>query len=155
MSLLQNMTRYRGRFLRVVLFLMGGTLCVHATASLVSGEPDYLNFFRQRVAAPVALAVGLALLVASAVPWRRLRSPSSWPASWSTEPPASPAGHDAPPGRNDLCPCGSGRKYKRCCLSKHRLLARERRTHDAAAALNRSSAVSGGTHMANRGLSGR
>ena len=21
-------------------------------------------------------------------------------------------------GRNDLCPCGSGRKYKRCCLSK-------------------------------------
>ena len=19
-------------------------------------------------------------------------------------------------GRNDLCPCGSGRKYKRCCL---------------------------------------
>ncbi len=23
----------------------------------------------------------------------------------------------APPGRNDLCPCGSGRKYKKCCLS--------------------------------------
>jgi len=22
------------------------------------------------------------------------------------------------PGRNDLCPCGSGRKYKRCCLDK-------------------------------------
>ena len=22
------------------------------------------------------------------------------------------------PGRNDPCPCGSGRKYKRCCLSK-------------------------------------
>jgi uncharacterized protein YecA (UPF0149 family) len=21
-------------------------------------------------------------------------------------------------GRNDLCPCGSGRKYKRCCLGK-------------------------------------
>ena len=21
-------------------------------------------------------------------------------------------------GRNDLCPCGSGRKYKKCCLSK-------------------------------------
>ena len=19
-------------------------------------------------------------------------------------------------GRNDLCPCGSGKKYKRCCL---------------------------------------
>jgi uncharacterized protein len=22
------------------------------------------------------------------------------------------------PGRNDLCPCGSGRKYKKCCLGK-------------------------------------
>jgi hypothetical protein len=33
-------------------------------------------------------------------------------------------------GRNDACPCGSGRKYKRCCgpkqeawASNHRLLA--------------------------------
>lgn len=23
-----------------------------------------------------------------------------------------------PPGRNDPCPCGSGRKYKKCCLNK-------------------------------------
>lgn len=22
------------------------------------------------------------------------------------------------PGRNDPCPCGSGRKYKRCCINK-------------------------------------
>lgn len=22
------------------------------------------------------------------------------------------------PGRNDLCPCGSGKKFKRCCFSK-------------------------------------
>ena len=21
-------------------------------------------------------------------------------------------------GRNDLCPCGSGKKYKKCCISK-------------------------------------
>lgn len=21
-------------------------------------------------------------------------------------------------GRNDLCPCGSGKKYKKCCLQK-------------------------------------
>ena len=21
-------------------------------------------------------------------------------------------------GRNDLCPCGSGKRFKRCCLSK-------------------------------------
>jgi len=24
----------------------------------------------------------------------------------------------AKPGRNDLCPCGSGNKYKKCCLAK-------------------------------------
>lgn len=23
-------------------------------------------------------------------------------------------------GRNDLCPCGSGKKYKKCCLDKER-----------------------------------
>ncbi|HET9183463.1 MAG TPA: SEC-C metal-binding domain-containing protein [Candidatus Angelobacter sp.] len=23
-------------------------------------------------------------------------------------------------GRNDLCPCGSGRKFKRCCLKSGR-----------------------------------
>ena len=23
-------------------------------------------------------------------------------------------------GRNDLCPCGSGRKYKKCCEAKER-----------------------------------
>ena len=31
---------------------------------------------------------------------------------------AIPAGHapaDAPVGRNDPCPCGSGRKFKNCC----------------------------------------
>lgn len=30
------------------------------------------------------------------------------------------------PGRNDLCPCGSGRKYKRCCLTTDEAAARER-----------------------------
>ena len=24
----------------------------------------------------------------------------------------------AKPGRNDLCPCGSGKKFKRCCEAK-------------------------------------
>lgn len=30
-------------------------------------------------------------------------------------------------GRNDPCPCGSGRKYKRCCLEQRGALARRRR----------------------------
>ena len=37
------------------------------------------------------------------------------------EKPAAPAGSAMPLplkiGRNDLCPCGSGRKYKHCCGS--------------------------------------
>ncbi len=31
----------------------------------------------------------------------------------------------ARPGRNDLCPCGSGRKYKQCCLDKDESASRE------------------------------
>ena len=30
-------------------------------------------------------------------------------------------------GRNDPCHCGSGRKYKQCCLSKDEAAAREAR----------------------------
>jgi hypothetical protein len=31
------------------------------------------------------------------------------------------------PGRNDPCPCGSGRKYKQCCLEKDDATVREAR----------------------------
>src|SRR5208337_1195140 len=46
----------------------------------------------------------------------------------------------AKPGRNDPCPCGSGDKYKKCCLPKEEGVEREqlakveaRRTESAAA----------------------
>lgn len=29
--------------------------------------------------------------------------------------PVEQAKADAAPGRNDACPCGSGKKYKKCC----------------------------------------
>ncbi len=35
------------------------------------------------------------------------------------------------PGRNDPCHCGSGKKYKHCCLSKDEAAAREK--HDVEA----------------------
>lgn len=35
------------------------------------------------------------------------------------------------PGRNDQCPCGSGRKYKHCCLEKDEEQAREARAKAA------------------------
>ena len=34
----------------------------------------------------------------------------------------------AKPGRNDRCPCGSGKKYKSCCLTKDEAAERERLT---------------------------
>ncbi|MEJ2085616.1 MAG: SEC-C metal-binding domain-containing protein [Acidobacteriota bacterium] len=38
------------------------------------------------------------------------------------------------PGRNEPCPCGSGKKYKRCCLAKDEAMEREARAEAAAAA---------------------
>jgi SEC-C motif len=35
------------------------------------------------------------------------------------------------PGRNDPCPCGSGKKYKRCCLQTEEAAARERARQQA------------------------
>ena len=37
-------------------------------------------------------------------------------------------------GRNDPCPCGSGRKYKHCCLEKDEAKARAARDKAAAKA---------------------
>ncbi|HET6198326.1 MAG TPA: SEC-C metal-binding domain-containing protein, partial [Acetobacteraceae bacterium] len=35
-------------------------------------------------------------------------------------------------GRNDLCPCGSGKKYKRCCMANDEAAARAALAADAA-----------------------
>ncbi|WP_249115571.1 YecA family protein [Azoarcus sp. L1K30] len=43
--------------------------------------------------------------------WRDMALPAPQPLS--AEAPAAPAA--AEPGRNDACPCGSGKKYKKCC----------------------------------------
>ncbi len=40
----------------------------------------------------------------------------------------------APIGRNERCPCGSGRKYKQCCLRKDEETARKAREKDEAKA---------------------
>jgi tetratricopeptide (TPR) repeat protein len=40
-------------------------------------------------------------------------------------------------GRNDPCPCGSGQKYKRCCLPRDEATAAERAAAARAAALVR------------------
>ena len=44
----------------------------------------------------------------------------------------TPTANVARPGRNEPCPCGSGRKYKQCCLEKDE--AKDRATYAKAAA---------------------
>jgi len=41
--------------------------------------------------------------------------PVSGPQESPLPEPAATASPDAKVGRNDPCPCGSGRKYKKCC----------------------------------------
>lgn len=40
-------------------------------------------------------------------------------------------------GRNDPCPCGSGKKYKKCCVNK--ALGPRKVTHQASNLMNRMS----------------
>jgi hypothetical protein len=64
-------------------------------------------------------------VTASRIARARASNPAGWRAiakgsariSGGSEPVGSPAPQrrGAPQGRNDPCPCGSGRKYKRCC----------------------------------------
>jgi hypothetical protein len=43
-------------------------------------------------------------------------------------------------GRNDPCPCGSGKKYKHCCLKKD-----EAAEHEALAAISQATQERGGS----------
>jgi len=43
---------------------------------------------------------------------------------------------EARPGRNEPCHCGSGRKYKQCCLEKDEKAASAKRAKAAAAAVD-------------------
>jgi hypothetical protein len=45
-----------------------------------------------------------------------------------------PEGTPPTPGRNEPCHCGSGRKYKQCCLEKDEAKRRESRGSDEAPA---------------------
>jgi hypothetical protein len=46
----------------------------------------------------------------------------------------------AKPGRNDPCPCGSGKKYKKCCLAENEAAEREQHAKAEAARAERAGA---------------
>lgn len=130
-------------------------LALQAALALVRGEPGYLNYFRQPVSAPVALvlAIGGLLLVIffwpeggrSKVKMGRRRSAAS----------VVRRTDEGLPGRNDPCHCGSGLKYKKCCLRADEKAQRRARLARQSAQLNRSRGVTSGAQMADRGFRGR
>ncbi|HEV8582121.1 MAG TPA: SEC-C domain-containing protein [Thermoanaerobaculia bacterium] len=135
---------------RVVLALLGTTISLQAVAHLKKGEPDYLNFYAQPVSAPVALAFGIAAIVIAAVPWRR----SSGGLGTSRGKDVETHRAEQHAGRNAPCPCGSGLKYKKCCLPKDEERRRAEALDRRSAELNRRNEVTSGTGMVNRGLKG-
>lgn len=52
------------------------------------------------------------------------------------------------PGRNDACHCGSGKKYKHCCLAKDESAAREKHSAETteAKAVETPAAEAGAEH---------
>ncbi|HEX8409585.1 MAG TPA: SEC-C metal-binding domain-containing protein [Thermoanaerobaculia bacterium] len=59
---------------------------------------------------------------------------------------------DGDVGRNDPCLCGSGRKYKRCCLKQDEAESRSKRQNALVAASNDPNFVGGRSAVANRTL---
>jgi SEC-C motif len=55
-------------------------------------------------------------------------------------------------GRNEACPCGKGRKFKRCCLAAFDSDLREARFAAAVAADNASDPPAGRAGVASRAL---
>jgi len=50
-------------------------------------------------------------------------------------------------GRNDLCPCGSGKKYKRCCMARDEAAAHEKFAAATAAAQAAAAAAQHDPHL--------
>jgi tetratricopeptide (TPR) repeat protein len=50
-------------------------------------------------------------------------------------------------GRNDLCSCGSGKKYKRCCMARDEVAAREKLAQANAAATTATAAGQHDPHL--------
>jgi hypothetical protein len=51
-----------------------------------------------------------------------------------------------PTGRNEPCPCGSGKKYKQCCLAKDEQKAREALAKAVAEAPEKPAESAEGSH---------
>jgi len=94
-----------------------------ADLKLTLDDPDRMAAFAAKRLAPIASAID------DVAELRRFSDPEQFDEQWVAEPevslapkPWSGIGGDLNPwrhvGRNDPCPCGSGKKFKKCCLGK-------------------------------------
>jgi hypothetical protein len=136
---------------RAALLLLGAIIALQAAATLQKGEPDYRNHYNLPVSAHVVLVLGAVLVVGAFLPWSRRSS-----AAAEKPPPRHGASRSSSdrPGRNDPCPCGSGRKYKRCCLADDEERMRAASLRRRSAALNLANRATSITGVVNRGLRG-
>ncbi|MEM7349298.1 MAG: SEC-C metal-binding domain-containing protein [Acidobacteriota bacterium] len=139
--------------LRLVGLLIGLLLTLPAVVDLRAGEPDFLNWYGQRVSTHMALAIGIAIAIGSLAPWPKRGSGRSR-GLWRRKTEVLVQHRAAPglPGRNAPCHCGSGKKYKLCCLRADQANQQAASLDRFSAALNRSQHVSSATEMVNRGL---
>jgi hypothetical protein len=119
---------------RVVFFILAVLVGLTAWKYLRAGEPDYLNYFRQRASVYFGLAIALGLALVAVIPWRKEvwktpRQPTQKASAFAIE--------RTGVGRNEPCPCGSGLKYKKCCLRADQSKAREALLAEKASELNR------------------
>jgi len=87
----------------------------HHIPDAETGDPKRVNHFCEGYKMLFRSALPELKRMAEGIQRGQMPSPAqrAEPAAAADESPPSPAGRR--PGRNDPCPCGSGRKYKHCC----------------------------------------
>ena len=84
--------------------------------SIIGGLSSYLACFEPDARPPPAASYSLDILETYERLHRRAAEETEWQAE--AEQPQTYVRSQPKVGRNDPCPCGSGRKYKRCCGKK-------------------------------------
>ncbi len=109
---------------RAAIGFMGAVIFALGVLTLLNGHQYYSNYWGGAVFAPFALVIGgLCFLLAF-----RKRKTSSQPIVARHKRPALIRTHQDKVSRNASCPCGSGLKYKHCCLAKDE--ERDRQQHE-------------------------
>lgn len=141
--------------LRVAITGVGMLLALWGTLALLRLDPGEFVRGSLPTSSIVAIFVGAGLLVGAwFLPAGRSRGPVTFPRGWTCRPPETLVPPPLRAGRNERCPCGSGRKVNRCCLEADRRKARDEEIARRSAELNRFFEPESPSKMAERGFRG-